>query len=121
RAGARGALEPGATRVGLALGRHAIVPHVPVLAADDQVDGVPVADVLEASYRGGVDPRHASLAQHVPRPIAELDPHPPAVDDVELLLPLVVMAAGLVSRRDDDRVDPGSGHPQLAADLAEPV
>jgi pyridinium-3,5-bisthiocarboxylic acid mononucleotide nickel chelatase len=42
-----------------------------------------------------------------------------AVDEVELLLALVQVAAGDVAGRDHDRVDAERGHPELLADLAE--
>ena len=43
------------------------------------------------------------------------------MDEVELLLALVHVRAGLDPGREDDRVDAELGHAELAADLAESV
>ena len=53
--------------------------------------------------------------------VAELDLDRPAVTEVELLLLVVEVAAGLISGRQGDRVHAESGYAERAADLAEPV
>ena len=53
--------------------------------------------------------------------VAELDLDLPLWHEVELLLALVVVAAGLPARRQDDGVDAELGHAELPADLAESV
>ena len=53
--------------------------------------------------------------------VAELDLDLARVDEVELLLALVHVRAGLDPGRKDDRVDSELGHAEVPADLAEPV
>src|SRR3954451_5782342 len=97
-----------------------VAPDVAVLAADDHVDRVLVEGVHAAHRRGG-DAGEAALVEHVARAVAELEADAPAVDEVELLLLVVVVARRGVAGRLDDGVDAERGHAQRRADLAEAV
>src|SRR4051812_1063061 len=106
--------------VSLALRQFAVPPHIAVFAADDYVDGlVGVAEVPHFAGGGGVDPGEAAGAEALGRAVAEGELDFAAVDEVELLLLVVEVAAGLIGRRQHDRVDAEGGDPQLLADLAE--
>jgi hypothetical protein len=63
----------------------------------------------------------ASGLEHVGGAVAELHLDPPAMQEIELLLLVVIVAAGLVPRRQHDRVHPEGAHPERAPDLAEPI
>jgi hypothetical protein len=52
--------------------------------------------------------------------VVERDPHATAVHEVELLLLVVIVAAGGIPRRNLDRVHAECGHAELAPHLAEP-
>jgi hypothetical protein len=116
-AGARVAGGPEATR--LALGQPAVAADVAVLAAGDQVDRGLVAHVLDLADRRGIHAREPARAEHVLRLVVHPDRDPAAVHEVELLLLVVVVAPGGVSRRNLDRVHAECGHAQLAPHLAE--
>src|SRR3954469_18298523 len=93
------------SRVGLALWQLAVAAHVTALAAYYEVDRVFfVAEVLEAADYGGVHPGDAARAQLVALAV-QLDLEVALVDEVELLLHLVQVAAGFVAGRHHDRVD----------------
>ena len=114
------AARPGrAEAARLALGQPAVAAHVAVLAARDQVDGRLVAHVLDLAHRGGVHAREAAGAEHVLAVVVKVICDAAAVDEVELLLLVVEVAAGLEAGRDLDRVHAERGHAQLAPDLAE--
>src|SRR6185503_16757453 len=103
----------------LALRQAAVAAHVAVLAAGDEVERGLVADVLDLPHGGGVHAREAARAEHVLCVVVQADLDPPAVDEVELLLLVVEVAAGLEPRRELDRVDAERSDAQLAAELAE--
>src|SRR6185295_8081332 len=89
--------------VRLSLGQAAVAAHVAVLAADAAVDRVFVLpEVLQAADHLGVHPGEAAGAELVLGPV-EVDLHPPLVDEVELLLLVVEVLAGLVAGRHHDR------------------
>jgi hypothetical protein len=116
-AGARVAGGPEATR--LALGQPAVAADVAVLAAGDQVDRGLVAHVLDLADRRGVHAREPARPEHVLRLVVHPNRDPAAVHEVELLLLLVEVAAGLEARRDLDRVYAERRDPERAADLAK--
>src|SRR3954470_5667930 len=82
-----------------------VAADVAVLPPDDHVHRVDVAGVLELPVRRRVDAREAAGLQRVARAVAEVDLERAAEDDVELLLLVVEVEAGLDARRKDDRVD----------------
>jgi hypothetical protein len=102
-------------------GQAAVAADVAVLAAGDDVHGVLVGDVADAADGRGVDAGEAAGGEAVARAVAELDLDQAAVDEVDLFLLVVEVAAGLPAGRHDDRVDPERGDVELLADLAEPV
>src|SRR4051812_24488270 len=109
----------GPAGVRLALGQPAVAAYVAVFAAYTDVDRVFVwAEVFQAADYLGVHPGEASWAQLVLGAV-EVDLHLALVDEVELLLLVVVVPAGLVVGRHHDCVDPEGGDSQLLADLAE--
>ncbi len=103
----------------LALGHAAVASHVTVLAADDQVDRIDLADVADSAQRRGVDPREATLAQAPDASVTELDLDRPAMNEVQLLLVVVIVNPGLDPGWNHDRVDPERGHAEALADLAK--
>ena len=117
-------IGPGSAAGGrlLALGEPAVAAHVAALGADDDVDGVARAPWLRIVRTVGGSTRATPPGPRSMRlAVPELDLDLAAVDEVELLLALVVVAGRSRSRRQDDRVDAELGHAELAADLAEPV
>jgi hypothetical protein len=110
-----------ASSTAVAVRQTAVAADVSVLAAHDDVDGVALADVADAPHGRGVDPRQATLSELMGAAVAEPHLDPAAVDEVELLLLVVVVAAGLPPGREDDRVHAERGHPELSADLLEAV
>ena len=103
----------------LALGKLAVAAHVAVLAAGDEVERGLVAHVLDLPHGGGIHAREPARSEHVLRVVVQGDLHAPAVDEVELLLLLVEVAAGGELRRQLDRVHAERGHAELAPHLAE--
>src|SRR6266540_3554034 len=103
----------------LALRQAAVAAHVAVLAARDEVHRRLVADVLDLPHRRGVHAGEPARAEQVLRLVVQANPDPAAVDEVELLLLVVEVAAGLEARRDLDRVDAEGRDAELAAHLAE--
>src|SRR6476620_2158171 len=104
----------------LILGQRPVAADVAVLAADDEVDGVlGVAEVADLADRWGVDPGAAAGLELMLGAVVEDDRDRAAVAEVELLLLLVQMAAGLVGGRDDDAVDAEGSDAERLADLAE--
>src|SRR5262245_47119430 len=103
----------------LALRQASVAADVAVLAAGDEIERRLVADVLDLPDRGGVDARQAAGAEHGLGVVVQADLDAAAVDEVELLLLVVEVTAGLEARRELDGVDAERAHPQLAADLAE--
>src|SRR6185295_15171472 len=94
----------GAEAARLALRQPAVAAHVAVLAARDQVERRLVAHVLDLADGGGVHAREPTGAQHVLGVVVQADPDAATVDEVELLLLVVEVAAGLEVRRQLDRV-----------------
>ncbi len=83
----------------LALGQFAVAADVAVLAADDHVDRLlGVAEVAQAALGRGVDPGEAARPELLRGAVAELDRDAAGVDEVELLLLVVEVAAGRVAR-----------------------
>src|SRR5918999_3583873 len=93
----------------LALGELAVPAHVAVLAAGDQVHGGLVAEVLDLAHRAGVHPGHPAGTEVVARAVAEGHGDAAAVHEVELLLLVVVVAAGPDAGGKLDRGDSESG------------
>src|ERR1041384_2678750 len=88
--------HPQVSAVGLALWLPAVAADVAVLAADDYVDRVlGVAEVSDRAHCCGVDPGEAARPKLVAGVVAELDRDPAAVEEVELLLLVGVVATGL--------------------------
>src|SRR5215218_7723900 len=114
-----GQVGRGAEAARLALRQAAVATHVAVLAPGDEVERRLVADVLDLPDRGGIHAREATWAEHVLGVVVQADLDAPAVHEVELLLLVVEVPAGLEPRRELDRVDAECSHAQLAADLAE--
>src|SRR5215213_3061341 len=107
----------GAEAARLALRQPPVAAHVAILAAGDQVDRGLVADVLDLAHGRGVHASEPAGAELVLGLVVQADLDPPAVDEVELLLLVVEVAAGLEARRDLDRVDAERRDTQLPADL----
>src|SRR4029077_8189937 len=100
----------------------AVAADVAVLAADDDVDRVlAVAQIADLAHGRGVDPGESARVELVLGAVAELELDAATVHEIELLLLLVQVVAGLIAGRDDDRVGSERGHAQALADLAEPV
>src|SRR5437870_2186194 len=123
RSGAIGGRLPArgeAARARFALGQPAVATDVAVLAADDDVDRVAVADVADAPHGRSVDAREPARLEHVARPVAELDRLPEGLARLSPR-PLLVELVGDVS--DDEpvcaralTVIAGLGRRQMAAD-----
>ena len=103
----------------LALGQLAVAADVAALGADDDVDGVVGSAVADLARGRGVDAGQPARPERVRRAVAELDLDPPRVHEVELLLALVQVKAGLDPGRQDDRVDAELGHAELACGSCE--
>ena len=88
-------------------------------------DGVSIplhcADVADPPHGGRVDPRRRTRLERMGIAIVELDLDLSAVQEVELLLLIVEMPPGLVSGREDDRVDAECRDAERPADLPEAV
>src|SRR5215211_1242213 len=104
---------------GLAVGEAPVPAHVAVLAPGDQIHGGLVAHVPDLAHGGRVHARQAARTEHVRVVLVEGDLDPAAVHEVQLLLLLVEVTAGLDARRQLDRVHPEGGHPELAAHLSK--
>src|SRR4051812_7883123 len=104
---------------GLALGHPAVAAYVAVLASDDHVDRVGVADVLRRTHRRGVHPRKASRAKYVLRAVAELELDLALMHEVELLLLFVEVPSAGNAGWHHDRVHPERRHAKFLADLPE--
>ena len=98
-----------------------VAANVPVLAAHGHDDCVVLAGVAHPPMGARVDPRHPTGAQQVPGAVAEPELDFSPVDEVSLLLLLVEVNAGLVSRRQHDRVDSEGSNTDLVPDLSEAV
>src|SRR5215210_8542388 len=109
----------GAEAARLALGEAAVAPDVAVLAAGDEVERRLIAHVPYLPYRGGVHASEAARTEDELGVVVQANLDAPAMNEVELLLLLVEVAAGLEPRRDLDRVHAEGGHAELAPDLAE--
>src|SRR5439155_5709542 len=90
---------------GLARRQPAVAAHVAVLAADDHVDGVVGTGVHDLADRRRVDAGEAAGSEAVAGPVAELHLDRPLVDEVELLLLVVKVAAAVVAGGKHDGVD----------------
>ena len=101
--------------------RLAVAPDVAILPAHDHDDRVAIARVAHAALRAGIDADDAAGAEQVPAAVAEAELDLALVDEIGLLLLVVVVDPGLVTGREDDRVDPECGYAQLAPDLAKAV
>src|SRR3954452_5184940 len=113
-------LHPRALPARLALRQFPVAADVAVLAADDHVDRVfGVAEVVQLADGRGGDPCQAAGLELVLGAVTELDRDVAAVEEVELLLLVVEVAAGREGGRQDDRVDAEGGDAQPLADLAE--
>ena len=80
-----------------------------------------VADVPDPAHGGRVHPRRAARLEQMGRAVPELDLDPAPMAEVELLLSVVVVAPGLVSGGQHDRVDAELRHGERPADLPEAV
>ncbi len=109
----------GARAAIVALGQLAVAPDVAALAADDDVDRVLRSVVADLSDGRRVDAGEAAWPELEALPVAELDLDAAAVDEVELLLALVHVGAGVDPEGMDDRVDAELGDAEVLADLAE--
>ena len=103
----------------LGLGLPAVAADVAALGADDDVGRVGVTDVLHLAMDRRRDAGEAAGAEHVGAAVPEADLDRAVEDDVQLLLGVVVVVAGVVAGRDHDRVDAELLDPELAADLPE--
>src|SRR5262249_41427637 len=99
----------------------AVATDVAVLAPHDDHNRVGLADVAEPAWHLWVDADEAARLQRVPRPVAEAKLDVALVDEIGLFLLIVEMLAGLVARREDERVDTEGGHVELTTDLAKTV
>src|SRR5919199_1040048 len=115
----RAGLPRGPEAARLPLWQAAVPPHVAALAAGDQVDGRLLADVAHLAHGGRVHPHRPARSEHHAPPVIEAHLDPAPVEEVELLLLLVVVAARLIARRQLDRVHPERGHAKRPAQLAE--
>ena len=104
----------------LALGQLAVAADVAALGADDDVDGVLGPAVADQAHGRGVDAGDPARPELERAAVAELDLDPPAVQEVELLLAVVVVAAGLPAGGEDDRVDAELGHSESRRILRNP-
>ena len=102
------------------LGDVPVAPDVAVGAADHDVDRIAVADVADLAHRRRVDARDAARLERLRGAVAELHLDAPRVQEVDLLLALVEVAAGLDAGRQHDRVHAERRHAQRRADLAKP-
>src|SRR5512132_1619016 len=103
----------------LALRQASVAAHVAVLAAGHQVHGGLVSYVLDLPHGRSVHTREPARAEQVLRVVVQANLDVAPVDEVELLLLVVEVAARLVAGRELDRVHAERGHAELAADLAK--
>src|SRR4051794_26030786 len=115
RSGARWAAAHAA---GLPLRQPAVAAHVAVLPAGHQVDRGLVAHALDLPDRRRVDPRQPARAEQEGL-VVQRDLALAAVQEVQLPLLLVEVPAGLVARRQLDRVHAECLDPERPAHLAE--
>jgi hypothetical protein len=107
--------------VRVATDRLAVAPDVAVLAARDHHNRLGIAGVAHPSMGMCVDTGYSSGAEPVCGPVSEPELDLALMDEVRLLLLLVVVDPCLVSRGQDDRVDPKRRNAYFATDLPEPV
>ena len=97
--------------LGLALRQPAVAADVAVQAARDDVDGVLVAGVAQQAHRRRVDAHDAPGRERDLLAVAELHRQRAAVHEVDLLLAVVVVPAGLGPGREHDALIPNAVTP----------